>query len=281
MESYALLLELLFAIITHIDPSSPEGRRCLSACTCTNHALLGYCQRLLFRDVELSYLFLLNEDRRIVFCDDQGMTGQKFLHLLDASPHIGSYIENLTITVEVPTGRRKPFELATPTHESSSSDLFSLYKIVPRLTNLKGFITSHTQRAHWSVLDDCTKSSFVGLFPLLRKLDLFLLVFLLMSVFSDCASLEELHVWGAETDLDYLPANVDKVKIRALEVGYGPDPSRKPIAPLFSPPHSPLDISHLRNIKLTDALLPVSDVDDILKLCSNNLQELDLFLALH
>ncbi|KAF8874948.1 hypothetical protein CPB84DRAFT_1890644 [Gymnopilus junonius] len=186
---------------------------------------------------------------------------------------VGSYIENLTITVEVPTGRRKPFELATSTHKSSSSDSFPLYKIVPRLTNLK--------RAYWSVLDDRTKSFFVGLFPLLRKLDLFLLVFLPVSVFSGCASLEELHVWGAETDLNYLPANADKVKIRALEVGYGPDPSRKPIAPLFSPPHSPLDISHLRNLKLTDALLPVSDVDDILKLCSNNLQELDLFLALH
>ncbi|KAF8869003.1 hypothetical protein CPB84DRAFT_1805593 [Gymnopilus junonius] len=51
------------------------------------------------------------------------------------------------------------------------------------------------------------------------------------------------------------------------------------MTPLFSAPSSPLDISHLRSLKL-EGIWSVSDINGMLNLCSNTLKELDFFPSL-
>ncbi|KAF8869731.1 hypothetical protein CPB84DRAFT_962199 [Gymnopilus junonius] len=240
--SEVLPLELLFHIIDSIDSSSSEGRQSLSACACVHHALLIICQERLFRDIELSYF--LNDDHKIVFCDGQGTTGHKFLGLLAASPHIGSHVRNLTINVVGGTALPKSFELC------STSPSFSFYRIVPQLSNLQGLFAHNRNGFYRDVFDERTESFFINLAPSLTKLDLFLLPPLPLSIFSNCNRLEELHINGLTMDVAHLPMNMNKVKLRVLEVSYGPTHDNKPMTPLFSAPSSPLDISHLRSLKL-------------------------------
>ncbi|KAF8874961.1 hypothetical protein CPB84DRAFT_558468 [Gymnopilus junonius] len=65
-----------------------------------------------------------------------------------------------------------------------------------------------------------------------------------------------------------------KVMLKILEVGF-PALGNHPMAPWFQMPYSPLDVSQLRRLTVSDPYCPVSHIDDILVLCSNALEELD------
>lgn len=276
--------ELLYCIMDVFDAASPEGRLSLFACSYANRALSTICQERLFRNVEISYRLFRDDNFHLVFRDDERTTGHKFLDFLAGSPHIGPYVQNFTINAMKPSGRPMSFASSGLSDTSSNTPSFSLYKIVPRLRNLKGFIITHTDGyyfCHWNAVEQRTKTFFISIVPLLTKIDLYLFVHLPLSMFSNSTNLEELRVSYLDMDReDVTPPSVSKVKLQALEVGY-PAGEREPWTPWFNMPRLPLDVSKLRKLKLSDPYCPVLDIDETLKLCSETLEELDFHLAIY
>lgn len=267
--------ELFYRIINAIDAGSPEGRQSLISCSYTDRALSVISQERIFRNVQISYVIWITQGNDKTLLDYEGTTGHKFRDLLAGSPHIGPFVQNLTIKM-LSIRRFNSATLAKYSKTSSKTALFSLYAIVPQLRNLKGLILPNSiNHVMWSSVEEHAKAFFTSIIPTLTKLDLLYFTHLPLSMFYGRDNLEELHVSSLYMDTTQTSQTaIRKVKLRVLEVanlGVG----NKPDSLWFTMRNSPFDISQLRSLKLSDRSPWLSEINEMLTLCSHTLEELD------
>ncbi|KAF8869733.1 hypothetical protein CPB84DRAFT_1803569 [Gymnopilus junonius] len=268
-----LPLELLYLIINAIDTSSSNGRQSLSACSYTNRSFTTLCQERFFRDVEISCICLIETDHTLNFADSEQTTSHKLLTLLAASPHIGSYIQNLTVIVSSPRPR------SSGEHSNTSESPFSLYTIIPQLPHLMGFLMPADGLLNWANLEDRMRDVLLSVVQRVTKLDLNMLTYVPVSIFSGCSKLQELRISLLlinRTEMASFP--MGDVQLQSLEVGVN---LRRPRshALWFKQPSSPINLSQLRRLILSDRWSTVIDeIREILALCSNTFEELDFWV---
>lgn len=270
--------ELLNLILDNIDIDSPAGRQSLVACSHASRALQSMSRWRIFQDVAIPYNSSYDTESNLVLVEEEKATSTKFLDLITSSPPIASYVRSLTIDI-VPrsTSAGSPWI-------SSSAAVFSLYTIVSRLHNLKKFIAAPCEITwKWPRIEKHTKDFFLNVVSLVQELDLRLFYKFPISAFFGLCSLEELHVssffWYQPEDTTFSEVT-SKVKLRVLDIGHGAG-STTSLVSWFTSPSSPLDISHLRDLKLSYLYYTNSDIDGMLALCASTLEKLFLRVDLN
>ncbi|KAF8900704.1 hypothetical protein CPB84DRAFT_1018985 [Gymnopilus junonius] len=116
-------LELLQHIIDDVDITSSEGKTFLVTLPYTSRDFAIISQKRLFSNIDVQ-LKISKQDNFAGFFEDEETNGPKFLSLLDGSPHIASYVRNLTVTL---------IDFPNPKHRGPSfRQMSSLQSILPR-----------------------------------------------------------------------------------------------------------------------------------------------------
>ncbi|PPQ72241.1 hypothetical protein CVT26_007000 [Gymnopilus dilepis] len=298
---YALPIELQEQIVDNIDATSQDGQQTLSALSRTSHAFTPYCQRLLFRSVEITYAQSRSGPTRyetriaphIIIppyvirdgdaSEGEPTTGRLFCDLLRTSPHIASYVSSLTVHVSV----SRPYDPPSAHTPSSAIDSFSLYTIIPLLSNLSTFVIDSTFPTSWGEMEDRLKGFLASIIATIPRVGLFLFRSMPTTLFSDCTRLEDLSTFPLDPALPAptpvpTPATVaehpgseSKAHLRVLRVSHDPK-----LADWFRGLHpwpASLSLSHLRSLRVFD-FMQGNRLNDLLSLCSSTLEELDIHL---
>ncbi|PPQ71724.1 hypothetical protein CVT26_007634 [Gymnopilus dilepis] len=282
MPSPFLPQELLFHIIDNVDPSSEQGQQSLRATSLAGHALRIICQERLFQKVQISYVASVDHLRGMIFIlsEDERTTGQRFRDVLNRSPHIGAYVQSLTInTSKKPwSGSLDPEDMFGLPKCYSELPSFSLYSIVAAMPNLKKFsVSSSSSKTFFAGnnVGKCMHACLSSIVSRVTDLDLTILPSIPVSIFSGSSSLQDLRVSSLKKS-NTLTAQgaVTKTKLRKLMFLFL-CPEDRVVIKWLNSPHSPLDISELRS--LSGSIIPLysaSILNEWLPLCFSALEEL-------
>ncbi|KDR83188.1 hypothetical protein GALMADRAFT_239026 [Galerina marginata CBS 339.88] len=275
-----LPIELLEHIIDNVDISSPDGKQSLITCSYANSTLRVLCQTRIFQDVAVIHglQYATGES----FFDDEQSTGNKFLSLLDRSPHIGSYVRNFTLKAVMLDWQREQSDTIC-----SKDPGFSLYATRPHLQKLQKFTVVAPVFLLWSRFDQRMKSFFHNsIAQVLPEVDFHIIRQVPISVFYNCAALQDLRISHLKSESINTTSSLHtKAKLRVLQVGRESFSSAlgrlQECFKLFEPPSSPFDLSQLTELILPDYGYSVADIQFMLGLCSKSLERLDLRLDNH
>ncbi|KAF8869953.1 hypothetical protein CPB84DRAFT_1855903 [Gymnopilus junonius] len=270
MTSVDLANEILGLIIDHIDADSLEGRKALSACSCANYALQSMAQPRIFRDVTLSYGSVRKPNMDIVFCEDIGTSGSKFLEVITRTPLIATYVRRLIVrlTNTLDTIRCQEDRLLSETEE------ISLRLIVPHLTKLQQFSACNfTGLFSWQAIERRTQLLFLNAIPLVQELDLQLFYKLPLSAFHGADNLRSLRVHNYWKQEGILHPAMNKTRLDYLDIKRAYFPLEG-LALNFQSSWSPFDITHLRHLRLSDSQFNHSEINEVLVICSRTLETL-------
>ncbi|KDR83193.1 hypothetical protein GALMADRAFT_221124 [Galerina marginata CBS 339.88] len=270
-------IELLELVLNNLQIDNDDDQKSLISCSYANHILRIICQKRLFQNVVVTH-GVLYPSRTVVisFFDYEHSTGYRFLRLLDASPHIGSYVRNITLEAV--------YLLSLPDADTTSSrdPKFSLHAILSRLQNLQKFDIWARGDLPWSQLDEPTKTLLRNLTQSVPVLDFLAIEDIPISFFYNSAALQELCLRSFGRHADPTAVLHTRAKLRALQIGHASE--SRDLAPnellsWFQPASSPFDVTHLVDLALLSDEYWVSDIQGMLELCSNTLEKLDLQLS--
>ncbi|KDR83191.1 hypothetical protein GALMADRAFT_134681 [Galerina marginata CBS 339.88] len=267
--------ELLELIINNLQADNDDDQESLISCSYANRILCIICQTRLFQNVVVIHGEGHGADNITLF-DDKQSTGNRFLRLLDGSPHIGSYVRKITLKAVFPRSLSDADTIA------SRDPQFSFYAIPSRLQNLQEFILLAPTYFRWRNFDEPTKTFLRNMTQRLPVLDFHLIEGIPISVFYNCAALRGLRIASFERNTDPTAMLHTRAKLRALEVGYDSEShisAPKELPSWFKPTSSPFDLRHLMDLTLPSNDYFMSDIQGMLELCSNTLERLDFHLG--
>ena len=269
-----LPVELLEAIVCHINPKTEEGRQTLRSCSYTGRTLLAVSQRSLFQDTTLVF-GVSPGTGGIVFVEGCTPKGRNLLRLVRNSPHLALYIRRIVIAFS-PSISTDGYSDSS----DSSSASFPLYSILPDLPCLEEIAFVGPRHCNWANFEP-TIWKHLREVESLSKLDMRPINNVPTSFLAECRSLQELHIASVILERSAIPSAKLKLKFLNIHTGGMGISTRDGEKSLFAglvAAVSPLDLSHLT--RLVISILDMSYLQNLLRLCRNTLETLDLDLGL-